>query len=269
MDGVEKMLPTQDGKILPQAQADGTSVMDEEVSPTTNAPEKDVAMCVTLTAHSKHKSKETWVPPPVTHDFTYPSDEEIQVNPNESFTSAPCLPVTEGRNALSEGDEAMASDISPRRYTDIASRLPHNPEEMQHIASRDGASTRLKSIAERRMKEGMDDEEKEFLGPYTDVSYSGSSASLEVHSTVPLPHNLARSIPSDGENYIGDLNTAPAHMAGENSAQRGLEEQVQAQGEVIMALSTKLDNLVDLVTNLTQNRPPDGAPQAPEDPQVH
>jgi hypothetical protein len=122
--------------------------MDEEVSPTTNAPEKDVAMCVTLTAHSKHKSKETWVPPPVTHDFTYPSDEEIQVNPNESFTSAPCLPVTEGRNALSEGDEAMASDISPRRYTDIASRLPHNPEEMQHIASRDGASTRLKSIAE-------------------------------------------------------------------------------------------------------------------------
>jgi hypothetical protein len=68
------------------------------------------------------------------------------------------------------------------------------------------------------VKEGTDDEE-EFSGPYTDVSDSESSASLEVHSTLPLLHNLTCSIPSDGEDHIGDLNMAPAHMAGENSAQ--------------------------------------------------
>ena len=111
---------------------------------------------------------------------------------------------------------------------------------------------------------------RSFWPPYTDVSDSESSMSLEVHSTVPLFDNLARSIPSDGEDYIGDLNTTSAHMVGENSAQRGnLEEQVQAQGEVIRVLSTKFDNLVDLITTLTQNRSPDGAHQAPKDPQVH
>ena len=151
-------------------------------------------MCVALTAHSEHKSEETWLLPPVTHEFTYPSNEEIQVNPKASLTSAPCLPITEGRNALSEGDDAMASDISPRRYADIASRLPHNPEEVQHIAGRAGASTRLKSIVEQKVKEGVNDED-EFSGPYTDVSDSESSASLEVHSTVPLFDNLACSIP--------------------------------------------------------------------------
>ena len=265
MEGVEKVPSTQDGEAFPQAQADDTGMIYE----TAKVPKEDVAMCVALTAHSRLKSKETWVPPPVTHDFTYPSDEEIQVNPRASFTSAPCLPVTEGRNALSEGDDAVASDISPRRYADITSQLPHNLDEVQQIAGRAGASTRLKSIAEQKVKEGKNDE-KEFSGPYTDVSDSESSASLEVHSTVPLFDNLARSIPSDGEDYIGDLNTAPAHMAGENSNQRGsLEEQVQAQGEVIRVLSTKFDNLVELITTLTRNRSPDGAPQAPEDPQVH
>ena len=68
------------------------------------------------------------------------------------------------------------------------------------------------------------------------------------------------------------VTSIPCHLvAVENSAaQRGnLEEQVQAQGEVIRVLSTKFDNLVDLITTLTQNRSPDGAHQAPKDPQVH
>jgi hypothetical protein len=134
MDRVEKVPPMLDGETLPQVQADDMGMMDEEVSPTTEAPKKDVAMCVALMAQSEHKFKETWVPPLVTHDFTYPSDEEIQVNPKESFTSAPCLPITEGRNTLSEGDDAIALDISPRFYTNIASRLPHNPKKVQHIA---------------------------------------------------------------------------------------------------------------------------------------
>ena len=108
------------------------------------------------------------------------------------------------------------------------------------------------------------------FSPYTDVSNSESSASLEVHSTAPLFDNLAHSIPSDEEDYIGDLNTTLAHMAGENSNQRGsLEEQVKAQGEVIRVLSTKFDNLIELITALTWNRSPDGAPQALEDPQDH
>jgi len=118
------------------------------------------------------------------------------------------------------------------------------------------------------VNQAMVDEEKEFSGPYTcdSNSNSDSSASLEVHSTLPLYHNLARSIPSEGEEYIGDLNTASARMAGENSAPRSLEDQVQAQGEVIRALSTKFDNLVELMTTLTQNVQPSGAHQPPEDP---
>ena len=77
MDGVEKAPSMQDGEVLPQAQVDDTVAMDEEASPTTEAPKKDVAMCVALTAHPEHMSEETWVPLPVTHDFTYPSNEEI------------------------------------------------------------------------------------------------------------------------------------------------------------------------------------------------
>ena len=222
MEGVEKLPPTQGGEAFSQAQTHDAGAL-----PTSEVPKEDMAMCAALTARSKGKSKVTWVPPPVTHDFTYPSDEEIQVNPRASFTSAPCLPVTERRNALSEGDQAMASDISPRRYDDIASRLPRDSEEMQHLADRAGASTRLKSIAEQKLKQTMTNEEKEFSGPYTDDSDSDSSASLEVHSAVPLFGDLAHSIPSDGECPIDNLNTVPARVAGEGSGKGvSLEEQV-------------------------------------------
>src|SRR5579859_3929466 len=265
MEGVEKLPPTRGGEAFPRAQTD-----DTEALPTSGVPKEDIAMCSALTARSKGKSKVTWVSPPVTHDFTYPSDEEIQVNPRASFTSAPCLPVTERRNALSEGDQAMTSDISPRRYDDIASRLPRDSEEMQHLADRAGASTRLKSIAEQKLKQSTTNEEKEFSGPYTDDSDSDSSASLEVHSAVPLFGDLAHSIPSDGECPISNLNTVPARVAGEGSGKGvSLEEQVQAQGEVIRVLSSKFDNLVELMTTLTQNMPSGGARQDPEDPQVH
>lgn len=95
---------------------------------------------------------------------------------------------------------------------------------------------------------------------------------MSLRAPTPIDVSDSESLfhPLDGEDYIGDLNTASSRVAGENSAQRGnLEEQVQAQGEVIRVLSTKFDNLVDLITTLTQNRSPDGAHQAPKDPQVH
>ena len=62
---------------------------------------------------SPRLSKETWVPLPVTHDFTYPSNEEILVNLKVG-TSAPCFPISERRNALSDGDDILTSDISPK-----------------------------------------------------------------------------------------------------------------------------------------------------------
>jgi len=55
MEGVEKVPSTQDGEAFPQAQADDTSMIDEIAK----MPKKDVVMCVALTAHSRHKSKET------------------------------------------------------------------------------------------------------------------------------------------------------------------------------------------------------------------
>jgi hypothetical protein len=105
-------------------------------------------MCTNLVACSRDESATEWVPPTVTHEFSYPSDEEIMPNPKANFkksllprlghvhswfkgagetqassdasmqdqarTSAPCLPVTAGIGSLSDGDRALASDKSPR-----------------------------------------------------------------------------------------------------------------------------------------------------------
>lgn len=150
-------------------------------------------MCTTLAAHSGDDSKMEWVPPNVTHDFTYPSDEEIAPNLKASFKGAflprlghvclwfkgademagsststtldgartltPCLPITAGKGSLSDRKKALASDTSPRRYIDIASRLPRNLEDLQHMARRAGARTQLKYIAAQKMKGVVEEKE--------------------------------------------------------------------------------------------------------------
>ncbi|KAK8457021.1 hypothetical protein SEVIR_3G115951v4 [Setaria viridis] len=125
---------------------------------------RSVVMCTNLVARSGDKSKTEWVPPKVTHDFSYPSDEEIKPNPKANFkkafmprlghmrssfkgaeeiedsgvaktqdearTSAPCLPITVGKGSLSDGDKVLALDTSPRCYIDITSRFPQDPEDL-------------------------------------------------------------------------------------------------------------------------------------------
>jgi hypothetical protein len=44
-----------------------------------------MASCGTMTAQSEHEDDPTWVPTQVTHDFSYPSDEEIVPNPKTAF----------------------------------------------------------------------------------------------------------------------------------------------------------------------------------------
>ena len=48
--------------------------------------EKDVAMCTMAATHTASESEANWVPPPVTHEFSYPFDEEIVPNPRVRFT---------------------------------------------------------------------------------------------------------------------------------------------------------------------------------------
>lgn len=204
MEGVEESSPAPSKMALPQGQAEATGMQDtvtdqtpdaavvdgveqdvrtssRKMEKTSGEDQENVAMCTALAARLRDDSKMQWVPPKVTHEFTYPSDEEITPNPKASFkktflprlghvrswfkgaddtmdsgtstppdearTSAPCLPITAGKGSLSDGDKALALDTSPRRYIDIASRLPRDPEDLQHMADRAGVSTRLKLIA--------------------------------------------------------------------------------------------------------------------------
>jgi hypothetical protein len=166
------------------AQMPAASALDEVKQDVRASPHKqkmskegqdNVAMCTALAAHSGCDSKMEWVPPRVTQDFSYPSDEEITPNLKASFkkaflprlghvrsrfkgadevmdsgmstaldearTSASCLPITAGKGSLFDGDMALASDTSPRCYIYIVSRLPWNPEDLQHTAGRARAST--------------------------------------------------------------------------------------------------------------------------------
>lgn len=98
----------------------------------------NVAMCGTLAARMEGDGLGKWAPPEITHDFTYPSDEEIVPNPKATFSkvilprfgqvrswfkggegatneaipesteearsAAPCLPITFGSGCLSDGN---------------------------------------------------------------------------------------------------------------------------------------------------------------------
>jgi hypothetical protein len=307
MEGVEREATGSSDSARLQAQ-DNTAVQKEEGSqediiippsehkidcPSHNGKDdaeaqRDVVMCTMSATHSAPESEAKWVPPPVTQEFGYPSDEEIVPNPKANFTrailphlgqvrswfkssesgssktregasaNAPCLPITTGKASPPGG-------ISPRPYTDMASRLPKDPIDLQHIADRAGVGTRLKSIASQRAKGiavGVEGEHGDPRDGET-ASDSESSSSLEIHPDSPRYRDLAPSLLSDGEDYPNVFNAAPAHMVvdgipegsgkdGELSPRRAriasLEGQVHQQGQIMNQLSEKLDHLVGLVT---------------------
>jgi hypothetical protein len=141
---------------------DGKANLQQEADEV--AKEKNLALCGTMAVHPRLKQDDGWKPPQVTHEFGYPSDEEIVPNPKANFkkaflprlgpvrswfkgaevepnprastlqegarSSAPCLPIMAGKSSLSDGDLGYHEDISPRRYIDITARLPRDPNEL-------------------------------------------------------------------------------------------------------------------------------------------
>jgi hypothetical protein len=127
-----------------------------------------------------------------------------------------------GKSSLSDGDSGYHPDISPRRYTDITSRLPEDPDELLHVASRSGANTRLRSIARQNVAVGSaDEEELDDDNDEESFSDSSSSSSLVKLPSSPPYHELAPSVLSDCEDGLEDLHTAPAHMAVDSVSKDG------------------------------------------------
>jgi hypothetical protein len=121
----------------------------------------DVAMCGTLSTLSEQSGGHKWVPPQVTHEFSYPSNEEIVLNPKVSFSkkgllpdlgkvrkwfkgsndqagdgettslTAPCLPVTSKNSATSV---KPYEGLSPHPYVNLESRLPQDTISLQSVA---------------------------------------------------------------------------------------------------------------------------------------
>jgi len=140
----------QSNEIAIQTRGDGLDLMKETNSHdtkmnTNKAANNDVAMCSALTVHSEHEENPNWVPPPITHDFSYPSDEEIVPNSKADFSKgllpklgrvrnwlkgskeyggapsssmAPCLPVT---------SSSAKKGMPPHAHTDLESPTPAKP----------------------------------------------------------------------------------------------------------------------------------------------
>lgn len=278
-------------------------------------PKESIVMCSALAAHHETKPNAAWVPPPITHDFTYPSDEEIVPNPRANFSktflpqldqvhprfssegsrrstsssqeatraSAPCLPIGTGEVSLSDRGKALQSDVSPRRYIDITTRLPHDQSELLQVASRPGANTRMKAIAIKNVETTPSQARKD-LEDHVEVEdldelESTSSSSLEVNLDLPRYNELNPSLPSDGEGYPNNFDSAPAHVTAEGDprqharqhAPRGenpsigniastsrqtlsLEEKVQEQRQVVDQLAAKLDRFIDIMTGPDPNQ---------------
>lgn len=86
-----------------------------------NTIANDVVMCGTLTAHSKDDQNLNWVPPPVTKEFSYSSDEEIVPNPKMAFSKTFLRNLGKVRGwfkgAETQGDDdALASSVAPRVF---------------------------------------------------------------------------------------------------------------------------------------------------------
>jgi hypothetical protein len=71
---------------------EGNDVHMEDSTNDVNVVGDDVAMCGTLSTLSEQSDGHKWVPPQVTHEFSYPSDEEIVPNPKVSFSKKGLLP---------------------------------------------------------------------------------------------------------------------------------------------------------------------------------
>jgi hypothetical protein len=203
----------------------------------------DVAMCGTLSTLSEQSDGHKWVPPQVTHEFSYPSDEEIIRNPKVSFSKkgllpnlgkvhkwfkwsndqagggeaassiAPCLPVTFKNSATSVKPH---EGLSPHPYINLESRLPQDTTSLQSVVRHAGADTHLKSIASQKVtnippgsnaKNSSEGEESD----------ENSSVSLEERPGSPHYSDLAHSIVSVDDSKEENLNGAPAHVVNEGN----------------------------------------------------
>ena len=106
----------QSNGIAIQTGGDGLDPMKETNSHDSDAnaneaANSDVAMCSTLMVNSEYEKTPNWVPSPVTHDFSYPSDEEIDPNPKADFSKGLLPELGKVRNWLkgSKGHGGMPS----------------------------------------------------------------------------------------------------------------------------------------------------------------
>ena len=83
----------QESKEMPQLVQESDSLMKDASANDVIATSNDVAMCSTLPMlFPEQRDGPTWVPPKVTHEFSYPSDEEIVPNPKAYFSKKGLLP---------------------------------------------------------------------------------------------------------------------------------------------------------------------------------
>jgi hypothetical protein len=77
-----------------------------------NDGEKNIASCGTLAVRSRLDEDKGWQPPNVTHDFTYPSDEEIVPNPRANFRATLLPRLDHVRSWFKGAGEAPKSSTS-------------------------------------------------------------------------------------------------------------------------------------------------------------
>lgn len=158
----------------------------------------------------------------------------------------------------------------------------------------------MKSIAIRSVEEVISqarEEQEDHIkdGELTEPESSSSSASSLEMNLNPLHYNdLNLSIPSDGERYPANFDSAPAHMVVDGDPKQdvvvlpgqdinppprnnastsrvppaSLEEQIQEQRQVVDQLTAKLDRFIDIMTTSTSNPPRVDMAPAIIDPQI-
>ncbi|KAF0918693.1 hypothetical protein E2562_025819 [Oryza meyeriana var. granulata] len=120
-----------------------------------------------------------------------------------------------------------------------------------------------------------------------------SSSSLEMNLNPPCYNDLNPSLPSDGENYPANFDSAPAHMVVDSdprqdrsvpprvstnpsgnigntsrAQQSNLEEQIQEHRQVVDQLAAKLDRFINIMTSSSPNPPRVNATPTIVDPQL-
>jgi hypothetical protein len=191
-----------------------------------NASNSDVATCSALTVHSEHEENPNCVPPPITHDFSYPSDEEIVPNPKVDFSKGLFLKL-EKYTIGSRGPEIKDMGLCHHRRRLFVFQLllrlqkgKYHPMCMptwslnscktQPSTQRPSASTHLKKIASKKM-EGTS---AHVGGEPEDVETDGeSSSSLLEHTSSHCYSDLALSLASEDESEDYSINIAPTNVA--------------------------------------------------------